>query len=97
MKKQYVYITKEDGKLIPHFVVSENRKTVQKKYGVCIDNIYYYYLLRRVKSWFKKVYNKDLIIRESFGIYIKDFYNGVEYIETFSQFRVIVNDYRNRD
>ena len=96
MKKQYLYVTKEEGILIPHFVVSENRKTVQKKYGVCIDNIYDYNMILRVKDWYYRVYGQKIVVSEIYGIYFMDFKNK-EYVKNFSQFREIVNDYRNRE
>lgn len=95
--KHYVYMTKDNGIIYPNFVVASKREYIHKRFNVCIDNVYEYNLLKRVKDWYNKVYNCELILSDSFGVYIKNFYNDVEYIETFSKFREIVNDYRNRE
>lgn len=96
MKKKYVYITKECGILFPHVVVSDNREKVKNEFGVCIDNIYDYNMILRVRDWYYRLYGIKMVVSELYGIYFIDF-EKKEYVKNFSQFSGIVNEYRNRE
>lgn len=92
--KKYVYLTKEDGLLIAHHIMAENRLDVKEKSGVCIDNIYSTDLLIKVNNWLGKN-GKVLLFGEKFEVAI--IYNDKRhYINSFAEFRNIVSEYRKR-
>ncbi len=92
--KKYVYLEKEDGLIIAHDMIAENRLEVKKKTGVCIDNIYSFGLIAKVHAWLSKK-GIDLICEDGHTVftYIN---NRLHYIESFAEFRNLVSDYRER-
>ena len=92
--KKYVYLTKEDGYIISHYMTARNRFEVKSKTGTCIDNIYALELIEKVKSWLlKDMYS--LFCEDGHALFVHE-YNKVHYIESFVEFRNIVLEYRER-
>lgn len=93
--KKYVYLTKEDGLLIAHHIMAENRLEVKEKTRVCIDNIYSNDLLIKVNNWLVKI-GKEIVFSDELYVFI-NYKNGLcHYIESFAEFRNIVSEYRKR-
>ena len=92
--KKYVYLEKGDGVLIAYHMTATNRQEVKEKTGVCIDNIYSMDLIIKVCNWLsKKMYRLECGDCEPVIVYYD---NGLHYIETFVEFRNIVEEYRER-
>lgn len=92
--KNYIYLTKEEGLLIAHHMMAENRLVVKEKTGVCIDNIYSNDLLIKVNNWLGKN-GKVLVFAEKFEVVLID-NNKTHYVSSFAEFRNIVSEYRKR-
>ena len=92
--KRYVYLTKEEGLLIAHHMMAENRLDVKEKTGVCIDNVYSNDLLINVNKWLGKNGKALSFIFESEVALIGN--NNIHYISSFAEFRKIVSEYRKR-
>ena len=93
--KKYVYLEKGDGVLVARHMMAVNRLEVKEKTGVCIDNIYSKELLDKVNSWMLDNYLGSLFFSPGFQPAIfKD--KRWKYIETFVEFRRLVNNYRER-
>lgn len=92
--KKYVYLTKEEGLLIAHHIMAENRLVVKEKTGTCIDNIYSNDLLIKVNKWLEK-HGKTLVYSGMFEVAIID-NDKMHYITNFAEFRNIVSEYRER-
>ena len=92
--KRYVYLTKEDGLIIAHHIVAENRLEVKEKTGVCIDNVYSNDLLIKVNNWLGKNGKALTFIFEAEVALIDN--NNIHYISSFVEFRNIVSEYRKR-
>lgn len=93
--KKYVYLEKEDGLLIAHHITATNRLEVKERTGTCIDNIYSVDLLVKVNNWLGKR-GKTIVFSDKFDVCI-NYNNGrIHYFESFSEFRNIVSEYRER-
>ena len=92
--KKYVYLTKEEGLLIAHHMMAENRLDVKKKTGACIDNIYSTDLLIKVNKWLEK-HGKTLLYSGMYEVAIIN-NDKMYYITSFAEFRNIVSEYRKR-
>lgn len=93
--KKYVYLEKEDGYIISHFMDASNRTEVKEKTSACIDNIYSLELIENVKKWLEYTKMNRLICEDGHTAFIyknKKLY----YIESFVEFRDIVSEYRKR-
>lgn len=94
--KKYVYLTKEEGLLIAHHMMAENRLEVKKKTGVCIDNIYSADLLIKVNKWLEK-YGKTLAYNDIYEVAMIETENKIiHHMSNFAEFRNIVSEYRER-
>lgn len=92
--KKYVYLTKEEGLLIAHHIIAENRLDVKEKTGVCIDNIYSADLLIKVDKWLEK-HGKTLVYSGMYEVVIID-NDKIHHVTSFVEFRNIVSEYRKR-
>ena len=93
--KTYVYLTKEDdGVLVSHYMMAENRLKVKEKTGTCIDNIYSLELINNVESWLL-VNGCSLICEDGHVVFVTK-NNRLRYVVSFVEFRNIVSEYRKR-
>lgn len=93
--KKYVYLTKEEGFLIAHHFMAENRLVVKEKTGACIDNIYSNELLIKVNKWLGKR-GKTLVFTDKHDVNIMYNNGRIHYLDSFVEFRNIVSEYRER-
>lgn len=94
--KRYVYLTKEEGLLIAHHMMAENRLDVKEKTGVCIDNVYSNDLLIKVNNWLGRN-GKSLYFSDKFEVVVNDKKtNTIYFLDSFVEFRNIVSEYRKR-
>ena len=92
--KKYVYLTKEEGLLIAHHIMAENRLEVKEKTRVCIDNIYSLELINNVETWLS-VNGCSLICEDGHVVFFTK-NKRLYYVVSFVEFRNIVSEYRKR-